>query len=650
MTVPQGSPAPLTSLNAIKLSAREVAATFVAPPAYDTLLHADNAVLTGPRGSGKTTLLKMMQSEALEHWDAPEASSARDTLRAVGVFIGSDRTWNEQLAMPGDDLDSATRRALAGAAFSSHVLRGVLEAMDYRLRGQLSPGATPHKRVTSEGFDEPSLAARLSGIMRLPYVASSLPAIRAMSAERLVEIGVLRTRFRRGARVEIPDWADLDCLSVADAAVEAFNSAAGEPDQKWALLFDELELAPEDIVEQLLGALRGAQPRLLFKLSLAPAHARFDVLERENAPVPGQDYENIPLTYARKLPALRFAKALVRATLAQSQTGPVPSPERLLGSGRLDSRDDLGEIDTATEAGAGPYAIGSPLWKTMRALQARDESFRTYLTTNGIELDRLYELGPSLRASRLRKIRNLVVVREYFRDDEGRRRSRKSFALYTGADSVLSLPDGNPRMIIALVRQLFPRISDSGSGARVNGAAQGVAIEATLQRFLALLHAQEAERIDDKPVSLMNVLDRIGESLAERIVERPFHDNIALSLKVPNVMRQEIRTLFIRGINAGALVHVPPKQSDGRLPADLTGRQFRLSHLLACKYGLPIHLTPPVSLDELLPRAWLPVRTQASTRPTEPFGNPQQANLFQPDEGEGGTARGWSEPTTGGQV
>jgi hypothetical protein len=240
----------------------------------------------------------------------------------------------------------------------------------------------------------------------------------------------------------------------------------------------------------------------------------------------------------------------------------------------------------------------------MEALRDRDESFASYLETNGIDLDNLEGLDPARRAARLRKIRNIVVVREYFRGDDGRRRSRKSFGLYTGADSILSLPDGNPRMIISLVRQLFPTIDSGRRLGRVTTPAQGAAIESTLFRFLALLDAQQAVVIDGRSVSLMDLADRIGGLLAQKVVEQPFSDNVALTLRINQGVHPQIQSLFVRGINAGAFVHIPPRHGGEQLAGDILGRQFRLSHLLATKYGLPIHLTPPTSLTELLPVEW----------------------------------------------
>ncbi|GAA4723709.1 hypothetical protein GCM10023350_02450 [Nocardioides endophyticus] len=593
---------PLTSLNAIKLSARQVAGTFVAPPAFETLLHADNVVLTGPRGSGKTTLLKMMQSEALERWAGPDADVARDSARAIGVFIGADRTWNEQLAMPGEEISESIRTALTAAAFTTHVFRSIGEAMDYRLRGPQDGVISPHRRAVLAPEDERILANRLSTLAATPLQLNSIASFRAALSDRLGTIGELRTRARRGVEVEPPDWVDLDCLVIADAMVEAFNLTALEPDQKWALLFDELELAPVELVENLLGALRGAQPRLLFKLSLAPANERFAVLEHEHAPVPGQDYEHVPLTYARKLPALKFAKALVSETISRVGGLSAPPVERILGHGALDSRDDF-DGDEVTPSNA--YSVGSPLWKSMDRLRKHDKTFENYLAQNGIDLDHLDNLDPKKRAARLRKIRNIVVVREFFRADDGRRRSRKSFSLYAGADSILSLPDGNPRMIIALVRQLFPVIDARTVNGRVSVPMQSAATEATLTRFLSLLEAQQAVKVHGKSVALMDLVDRIGDSLAVRLVEQPFSDNVALTFRVPKDLHPEIKTLFIRGINAGAFINIPPKNGNARLSGDVVGRQFRLSHMLATKYGLPIHLTPATSLADHIPQTWL---------------------------------------------
>jgi hypothetical protein len=102
-------------------------------------------------------------------------------------------------------------------------------------------------------------------------------------------------------------------------------------------------------------------------------------------------------------------------------------------------------------------------------------------------------------------------------------------------------------------------------------------------------------------VSLLEFLDNAGEALAKRVVEMDFNDNVRLTFHVDTQVREGVEELVRQGVNTGALVYVPPRDSDGRLRGSFVGKHFRLSHLLATRYGLPIHLTPSVALSRLLP-------------------------------------------------
>lgn len=597
-------PTPLTAFNAIKLSARDVAKSFVPPPAFDQLVQAQNAILTGPRGSGKTTLLKMLSSDAIEHWAAPEATQARARLDAVGVFIASDRTWNEQLSIPKDVHAEASFAALAWSAFATHALRSLVGAMDYRIRGDLPALAGPHLRVELGPDREREVALDLSEYLALRQRAQSLPALSELLSRRLAEIGMLRRRLLRTADVGLPDWVDIDVLPVVNQAVERFNDACGEPERKWSLLFDELELAPDRIVSELLGALRGDQPRLLFKLSLAPADDRFAGLAIPGRPVAGQDYEHISLTYARKPSAIEFARRLATMQLSSFGWEEPDSVDRLLGTSLFDARDDPDPGLLASPVDPSPYKKNTPLWNAFARLDARDKTFSDYLVKNGVGIERLDDVDSATRAAKVRKVRNIVVTREYFRSDDGRRRSRKSSDLYSGAASMLSLPDGNPRMIIALVRQ-FGLGAHGTKLAPLTRSAQGTAIDTTLARFRALLQAQEPVEVDDESVSLIDFLDYIGERLAKRLVEEPFTDNVSLTFVIDADVRAEIRDLVARGVNAGALIHVPVRGDSAEIPPDLQGAQFRLCYLLCANYGLPLHLTRSTSLSSLMKPDWV---------------------------------------------
>ena len=599
-------PQPLTAFNAIKMSASDVASSFVPPPAFDALVNAGNAILTGPRGSGKTTLLKMLGSEALEQWQDERADNVRRRVTAVGVFVGSDRTWNEQLMAPPGAAGNPAYAALAWAAFGTHTMRSIVDAMNYRTRGPHDGKSARHLRVNLERSTEAALAADLGDYLEIGYGANSLPVLHELLGRRLATIGQLRRHLHRGEDVDMPSWVDMDVLEVTNQLIIRFNRAAGEPDRRWSLLFDELELAPEAIVEELIGALRGHQPLLLLKLSLAPADSRFERIALPGRPVAGQDYEHIALTYARKLRAVAFARQLATMQLrAAGMTGTI-SIDRVLGQSLFDSREDdeLPAYELGSASGSRPYRRGTALWHSFSRLSTKDATFRTFLSRNELDLENLDSLDATMRAAKLRKVRNIVVTREYFRSNEGTRRSRKSSDLYTGSASMMSLPDGNPRMIIALVRQLFPLVEAGGASITLPRNIQAAALEVTLARFRALLKAQEPVNINGELVSLTNFLDDVGGQLSHRLIEEDFTDNVSLTFVLDRNVRPEIRELVVRAVNTGALVYVPQRGDSGEMPYDLLGSQFRLCYLLCAHYGLPIHLTRSTSLSSLLPPAW----------------------------------------------
>lgn len=169
---------------------------------------------------------------------------------------------------------------------------------------------------------------------------------------------------------------------------------------------------------------------------------------------------------------------------------------------------------------------------------------------------------------------------------------------------MMSLPDGNPRMIIALVNQLFPLIQPGALSSAVPRNAQARALDVTLARFRALLQAQEPVVIDGDHVSLGDFLDDLGDYLSHRLIDEPFTDNVSLTFVVDRRVRPEIRELVVRGINAGALIYVPSRSGSTQMPHDIVGAQFRLCYMLCAQYGLPIHLTRSTSLSALIRPSW----------------------------------------------
>jgi hypothetical protein len=601
---------PIWSYNAVKLAPRDVAESFVPPAAFDALVKSDNVVLTGPRGSGKTTLLKMLQSQALEFWSGDAAEWARTTVRSSGVFVGTDRLWHEQLRAGNFD----TSETLGQAAFSLQVGQALTKAMNYRIRRGDNGRVAEHLRVDMSPSSERAVAEMMSEVFGLQRVSPTLSGTYGLFSAQLAVVGGLRRRLASvGA---LPSWTSIDPILAASAAAESFNMEAGEEDHKWCFLFDELELAPESVISELLRHLRGNEARFNYKLSMSPMTKQWGELHGAQKAVQGQDFEHVALTHARKAESVAFMGNLLTATLTRNGVKTKVRPQRLLGESLLDLRDnDAQEPDeppthlprsargsvTSTdgsEAISEPYKVGSFLWARMASLASKDASFASYLERHDLDLSQLEKLDPTERAAKVRKIRNIVIVRDMYRNAAGDLRSRKNYSAYHGASSILALPDGNPRLGIALIKELLPTI-DARNTLRVPAATQNRAISRTMDRFLALIRAQEAVVHRGASLGLLELLDKIGIALADRLLRDDFSADPALGFSIDDSVPAAHLELLGQAANTGAIVHIP-QLGEAPVSASMLGRSYRLSYLLAPRYGLPMSLGKVVELTPLL--------------------------------------------------
>lgn len=593
------SPYPVFSYNATKLSPKEVADTFVPSPAFQKLRDARNAILVGPRGSGKTTLLKMLTPDALSAWKGKEAGLARQRVQEVGVFIGTDAMWSEQLQVG----DREQGQAFGAAAYALHIARSLVSTLLFRLGRESSHAADDgrHLKLTITAASEAQIAQRVASLFKLGESSVSLRRLQYDIGDRLNELGTYRYRTLDGQA--LPDWAYLNPLQAVSEIAEMTNQIANEGDRKWALLFDELELAPEGIVRDILRRLRGHEPTLVFKLSLAPILRTTDLLVGEHGAVHGQDVEFIPLTTPERSDA--FVGELFESQRPSSSALENKSPEQLLGESYFDSA----AASTGTPTSPAPYSKGGRVWQAMDRLQKLDDTFADYLKNNKIDLATIDRLSPSQRAAKIRKIRNIAIVRSHFLNG-ARRDTQGTRSLYTGETTLMAIPDGNPRMATILVRELVRMIESSGS-IPLNRDDQAIAIEVTTSRFMALLHAQTGIRDGTRAVTLVKLLDAIGEALHHRLVRQRFSSDVAAGFFVDRSVPEKYLALLKQAVNTGAIVHIPRENSTTPIAPNARGRHYRLSYLLAPRYGLPVRQGKTVALSHLLQDALVKPHPQA---------------------------------------
>jgi hypothetical protein len=180
------------------------------------------------------------------------------------------------------------------------------------------------------------------------------------------------------------------------------------------------------------------------------------------------------------------------------------------------------------------------------------------------------------------------------------RRSRKRALLYTGADSVFAVSEGNPRWFISMIERLLDHWEPNTS--TVPDRVQAAEMVHSAQRFAAMLGTIPVKDLSViGPRGLIGLVERIAEYFHRRVVTDPFTPEPPNTFVVDDDIPHAIADALGQALNAGAIVYVPDDWSRLILD-DLRGKRFRISYLLAPLFGLPIRLGKEINLSSILAR------------------------------------------------
>lgn len=574
--------------NAKYLAPEKVAEKFVLSKHFSELAGHYHTVLVGPRGSGKTTLLKMLQPAALGHWNGAAALKFRESINYIGVFIASDIGWSKQVdALGYGRLSSTNHKVLAISCFTTHVLKALIDALICRMEKSVVRG---FHFVRLDTATEVALVRDVASTLELSPDIPSLLSLKQALANRLSAIRVLANAGSLVSHDEFSrqlaaiGWLHFDCLDIAANVVEQFNSFTDDANRTWALLFDELETAPDWIIGQLFAAIRTTGAKMLLKLAISPVSpVAYQALTNEIAPSPGQDHQIIRLWYSDRIEAKDFCESLWQSLV--QKRGLSIGPSQALGESVFDPYEDQ------RQSRESPYLPGGT-WNTLFArLAQKDASFQAFLTARHIELNNPDSLRQQVRDTVLRKAAPVAAVREFFlkefSEEGGIRRTRKTSVLYAGANSLFSVSEGNPRWFIGLVSPLIRSLSDVKP--RVPDQVQASEIDHAAERLRALVRTIPVPDTQDPfdRISLTAVLDTIGTELHRELVLGKFKMDPKLSFVVDKATPRHIRGLLAAGLNRGAVILIDEPTSQP-VVGDIVGARLRLSYLLAAQYGLPL--------------------------------------------------------------
>lgn len=596
----EGAPTIFESFNARALNPVQVAQTFVPSRQFDRLTKRRHSLIVGPRGSGKTTLLKMLQQPALEAWDHDLATKIRDKIDFTAVFVPTDIGWQEQvLALGARTLDDPTHRLLGVSTFTTHVLRSVVAALLNRISSEKV--ANPFRRVSLSQPDEASLVKELCHHWYVSGCIPTLLSLRQALSERLSRIFELASKEAllglrgRTDRLAAVHYLHLHFFRAAAYGIEMFDDIINQQGSKWALCFDELELAPDWIQEELVRSLRSTHEQVLFKLALNPYTDNNAIVETAKSAQPAQDFDPIPLWYAEKRDSVEFCSNLWLEMLRERKIKARP-PLKVLGNSYFETPH------SELRMHGGAYAPGSRIATRFVELAAKDELFRTYLNKNALDPAQLHKLPENVRAAKVRKVAPVVAVREFYRRGDvaglppGATRSRKTAELYSGAETLFAITEGNPRWFIGIVDRLLDNVDPENP--RIEPWRQADEVWDAAERFEAMLRTIPVPNVETGDLGVLGFVRDAAEYFHDVIVRGDFRPEPPATFVVDQAVPDDVLSSLGLALNAGAIVYVP---DSGRLILrDLRSKRFRVSYLLAPIYGLALRLGKEVALSTIL--------------------------------------------------
>lgn len=585
------------ALNARKMSAQEIAGTFVISPQFESITGPDHSFLVGPRGSGKTTILRMLQGETLSLWRHPRAREIRDRVTYSSVFVPADRLWSTQLTQSTSRMpDRADVRDVLGvAAFGTQLLAGIFDTLQYRAK-YFDSDREVHHPVVLERDAEVELVSVCARAWHLRPVTRTLNGLAAALDERLLRIGSMLESTNHDLSQQLDQGTSeigSSPMEAARFAIRVINRATAQPEHRWALLLDEMELAPRSVHRLVVRSVRGGERNLILKLSFSPfdnnASSAFAGLGAASA---DNDFRPVYLWSGDRRGGRSFADSMFRTMLKTRTKLPV-TPFRVLGRSEIDSSGRNWQPED--------FKPGSKKFDLMLSMQRNDPSFAAYLERRKVSLALLESMTYDQKSATLRKFYPILVFRDAllrFESGEVRRRTRKKVEeVFSGQDVAYAALEANPRWMKAVFGQMLRGFESERS--RIPYGLQYDALKDAAERFEALLEMLPIS-VSDPRVRVLPLVNNIARYFNRRALGS-FSVDFPTTFVVDSGVDSDVLAALRVALNAGAIVHVRGERSPSLL-SDLVGERFRLAYLLSLRdhYEVPLRLGKSVNLSRIL--------------------------------------------------
>ena len=443
-------------------------------------------------------------------------------------------------------------------------------------------------------FDaEKQLSLELAAHWRINLTTPTLSSLKQKLAARVVDIWrfgrqeTLAGSTGRNERFIANEALNFDFVEEMLYAIGLINDFSKKKNRQWALLFDELEIAPNWLVDKLYPLLRSTTTQnVYFKLSMSP-FAKISQANLSSSPRPSHDYELVHLWYIQKSEAIPFSRELLVKTLERRCNCEIDL-HKIFGPSPL--KPSTKERDSG-------YGVGSRAHEVLSRAYANDPGFQEYVNRKDINLNELDKLDEDTRAADIRKVYPIVLFRQEFLKDEGSFRSRKKPQIFSGIDSFLEILEGNPRWIVGAANELAVTIQNKK---RITPSIQYTYLRETAERFMSLLKTIPLYDGGRDQKSLGDALDHVGDRIYESIMQERFTSEPYGSFRVDEKCPDDLLDSIGIAMNAGAVILLSDVESNWLVARELRGKEFRMSYLFSPYKHIPFRIGRAFPLSDVL--------------------------------------------------
>lgn len=590
------------SFNARYLSFQEVAESFIPNTYFDDLFENTHSLLMGPRGSGKTTLLKMLSPAALIHWDKTNKTNLFGTIPFFAIYIPTDVHWKKQLDQLNEDFKGTNfLEIISRATVNTNILLSTVKTFSFLIKSAIINAVNTVDR-------EIQLAKTIIDEWKLDKpIAPTLDSIEISLLSKISKINLeIKKRLSNPEYVvNFDDFYYSEYLDLLQIAFARFSQLFPELNGKrWALCFDELEIAPRWLQDELLGILRSRNQNILFKLTTAPLVSFYKDVTNEvlvTQATERNDFKTIRVWTSNNKEFrnwYEFCNKLVISRLKRKYESYI-DPEKIFGNSNLDRLIRQSFPTKIFEEGRSDFDDGTATLHLLRELANIDPTFSEFIKRKGINIYGQKKITAKQKDEVFRKLKQIAIYRYQFKKS-GQKRSRKVTPLYYGLPLIYELCDGNPRILIGMVDDFLAMSKTPNGFSELTINSQSRKLAEISNNYISVIsaHPDANKIIKDQNYNIRTLLEQIGNYFHDRMIQDSFSIDPVGSFKVDIEINNKLLELLEVALYLGAIVYLDstePISSHG-----LIGKQFRLSYTLSPYFGLLSREYSSINLSTIL--------------------------------------------------